>query len=277
MFDDKQFYIFFCNPIHKTEIGTGQGLLIANQLDQSLWQASEKETLSSSQIIFIKLFLAGAQWCNCKFYQPLQIVQLCWVEPNGQDHIWTTAGDGLRAVPFEPLWIFNTHWVHFLNFRNENVKRISTSFPTHQLIPTIQMCHGARALVGGVLVHFQPHFDGNSFKVIVSGGPVIVSGVQLLRTYWCAQNRCWKEGKWARSVICRRGAKWARWGDSSPRSVVSYARGEGLWRFYATEISQRTTPKIRSKKTDKQTKTSAVTNCEDGFRSCVSRVSSTYY
>jgi hypothetical protein len=89
VFDDKQFYIFFCNPIHQTGIGTDGGILIANELDQSLWQASQKETPSSSQIIFITLFFAGAQLCNCKFYQPLQIVQLCWVDPNGQDHIWT--------------------------------------------------------------------------------------------------------------------------------------------------------------------------------------------
>jgi hypothetical protein len=62
----------FSNPTHKTEIGTaeriGGRLLIANHFDQS-------EILSSSQIIFITLFSAGAQCCYCAVNQPQQ--KLC--------------------------------------------------------------------------------------------------------------------------------------------------------------------------------------------------------
>jgi len=132
-----------------------------------------------------------------------------------------------------------------------------------------------------VLVHFEPHFDRNSFKAIVSVGCGNRKWGPVIEHLLVCTESMLKGGKWARSVICRRGAKWARRGDSRQRSVVSYARGEALRRFYATEISQRTpshppSPKKKSKKTNKQ-KRQPVTNSEDDFRSCVSRVSSIYY
>ncbi len=50
-------YILFCNPAHKTEIGTTNRweLLIANHLDQS-FTIDQSKMGSSSQIIFITLF-----------------------------------------------------------------------------------------------------------------------------------------------------------------------------------------------------------------------------
>jgi hypothetical protein len=79
-FASKFSYILFCNPTtHKTKTGQqiGGGLVIGNHLDRSVWYANQKQ--SSSQIIFITLFSAGAQHC-CAFHQPPQTVQLCWAK-----------------------------------------------------------------------------------------------------------------------------------------------------------------------------------------------------
>jgi hypothetical protein len=70
----------------------------------------QSETQSSSEVIFIALFCAGAQRC-CNSYQPLQTLHLCWAKtiflsqsaffdfswPNFtvRNHIWSTPGDAL--------------------------------------------------------------------------------------------------------------------------------------------------------------------------------------
>jgi len=56
---------FFATPPLKLKQQIGAGQLIANHLDQTLWSP-----LTTSQIIFITLFLAGAKrWCA--FYHPM--------------------------------------------------------------------------------------------------------------------------------------------------------------------------------------------------------------
>jgi hypothetical protein len=68
---------FFATPPLKLKQQIGEGQLIANHLDQSLWSP-----LSTSQIIFITLFLAGAKAWSVPFTSQRQIGQLCWAKTN---------------------------------------------------------------------------------------------------------------------------------------------------------------------------------------------------
>jgi hypothetical protein len=133
------------------------------------------------------------------------------------------------------------------------------------------------ALVGGVLVHFEPHFDGNSFKAIVSGGPRNRKwGPVITHLLLCTESML-KGRKWARSVWFVDRERSGR--DEETRATQCRVVRER--RRTSAILRNRNIAKIqknkKSKKTNKHTKTSAGDNCEDGFRSCVSRVSSTYY
>ncbi len=73
-FTSKFSYTLFCNPTHKPETG------IANR-----WGTTNSKPtgliiiMSTSEIMFITLFSAGAHHC-CALYQPLQTVELCWAK-----------------------------------------------------------------------------------------------------------------------------------------------------------------------------------------------------
>jgi hypothetical protein len=73
-FTSKFSYLLFCNFTHKTETGTanrwGGGLLIANQLDQSLQWADQKHFWSA----------VWSERCCATMYQPPQTMQLCWAK-----------------------------------------------------------------------------------------------------------------------------------------------------------------------------------------------------
>jgi len=124
----------------------------------------------------------------------------------------------------------------------------------------------------------NPTLMESALKQYEWGGPVIVSGVHLLRTHWCAQNRWWKEAS-GREV-------WFVDGERSGRDEETRAHAVSCRTREAKDFGDSTQPKYRKerrnffsknrrKQTNKQ-KRQPVTNCEDGFRSCVSRVSSTY-
>ncbi len=71
-----KFIYFLATPPLKLKQQIGAGQLIANHVDQSLWSP-----LTSSQIIFITLFVAGAKrWCA--FYQ----LTLDWSIMLSQNH-----------------------------------------------------------------------------------------------------------------------------------------------------------------------------------------------
>jgi hypothetical protein len=54
-------YLLFCNPTHKTETGTPNSWGTTNSKPpEPIIAMGQSETLSSSQIIFITLFSAGA-------------------------------------------------------------------------------------------------------------------------------------------------------------------------------------------------------------------------
>ncbi len=65
-------YILFCNPAHKTEIGTTHRweLLIANHLDQSV-QLTNQKWGATVRSYLLHSSLAGAEVC-CAIYQPHQ-------------------------------------------------------------------------------------------------------------------------------------------------------------------------------------------------------------
>jgi hypothetical protein len=69
---------FFFNLNHKTETETADicGGITNNKPPEPITMMGQSGTLSSSQIIFITLFSAGAQWCSA-CYQPPQTLQLC--------------------------------------------------------------------------------------------------------------------------------------------------------------------------------------------------------
>jgi len=79
-FTSKFCYLLFYNPTHKTETGTAinkWGTINSKPPGPIVMMGHSSETLSTSLIIFITLFSAGAQhWFG--FYQPPQIVQLWW-------------------------------------------------------------------------------------------------------------------------------------------------------------------------------------------------------
>lgn len=86
-FTSKSCYLLISNPTHKTKTRManrwGGTINIANHLNQSIWWADKKETLSSTQIIFITLFFfTGKQSGFFAFYQPLQTFQFGWVKTN---------------------------------------------------------------------------------------------------------------------------------------------------------------------------------------------------
>jgi hypothetical protein len=76
-FTSKFSCVLFCNPTHKTETGTANRREATNSKPPGpIIMMGKSETPSSSQIIFITLFFAGAQCC-CAFHQPWQPAQLC--------------------------------------------------------------------------------------------------------------------------------------------------------------------------------------------------------
>ncbi len=77
LFTSKSSYVLLRNPTDKTETRTGNRRGTNNSKPPGpIIMMRQLETLSSSQIIFITLFLAGAQRC-CTFYQLQQPAQLC--------------------------------------------------------------------------------------------------------------------------------------------------------------------------------------------------------
>jgi hypothetical protein len=79
-FTSKFSYLLFCNTTHKTENGTAIRCRTTNgEPPGRIIMIGQSETLSSSQVIVIALFCAGAQHC-CISYQPLQTLQLCWAK-----------------------------------------------------------------------------------------------------------------------------------------------------------------------------------------------------
>jgi hypothetical protein len=96
---------FLATQLIKWKLGQqiGEGLLIANHLDHSLY---------SNPIVIITLFFAGALRC-CDLYQPCKLCT--YVGPNHfrrqtgifspycADHILSTAGDALRTCPAAAL------------------------------------------------------------------------------------------------------------------------------------------------------------------------------
>ncbi len=68
----------FATPPMKLKMGqhTGQRLLIANHLDQSLWWTNQKHSAA------VRSYLSHSflQVHGCAFCHPLQIVQLCWAK-----------------------------------------------------------------------------------------------------------------------------------------------------------------------------------------------------
>ncbi len=74
-FSSKFSYLFFATPSMELKLWQkiGGGLLIANQLDQSLWWYQSK-SLSRTQIIFVTLFPTGSEHCWA-FYPPPQRVK----------------------------------------------------------------------------------------------------------------------------------------------------------------------------------------------------------
>jgi hypothetical protein len=61
IFTSKFSYLLFCNPTHKTQIGTTNTWgTINNKLSGPIIMMGHLKTLSSNQIAFITLFTAGA-------------------------------------------------------------------------------------------------------------------------------------------------------------------------------------------------------------------------
>ncbi len=76
-FTSKFCYLLFCNPTHKTGTGTANRWGTTNSEPPGpIIMIGESETLTSSQILFITLFSAGAHRCGA-VYQPPHPVQLC--------------------------------------------------------------------------------------------------------------------------------------------------------------------------------------------------------
>jgi len=82
-FTSKFSYLLFST--HKTGTGNRWGTNY-NKPPGPISTMGQLETLSSSQIIFITLFLAGAQ-CVCAIYDPQQTLQSCGAKP--KRHILT--------------------------------------------------------------------------------------------------------------------------------------------------------------------------------------------
>jgi hypothetical protein len=74
-FTSKFSYLLFCNPTYRNEIGTANRWgTTKSKPPRPIIMISQSETLSSSQIIFNKLFPKPA------FYYPRQSVTLCWAK-----------------------------------------------------------------------------------------------------------------------------------------------------------------------------------------------------
>jgi hypothetical protein len=112
-FTSKFSYIFFCKPTHKIETGTANSWGSTNSKPPApIITLGQSETLSSSEIIFIKLFSPGAQHC-CAFHQPQQTAHYDEPKPFSSakpayfdfsssnfavwNHILSTAGDALTT------------------------------------------------------------------------------------------------------------------------------------------------------------------------------------
>ncbi len=79
-FSSKFSYLILCNPTHISEIGIANRCGTTNSEPPGpIIMIGQSETLSSSQIIFITLFCAGAQRCFA-FYGPPETLQLCWAK-----------------------------------------------------------------------------------------------------------------------------------------------------------------------------------------------------
>jgi hypothetical protein len=137
------------------------------------------------------------------------------------------------------------------------------------------------AMVGGVLVHFEPHFDGNSFKAIVSGGPGNRKwGPVITHVLVCTESML-KGGQVGEKCDLSTGSEVGETRRLEPtqyRVVRERRRTSAILRNrnIAKSHNNNQKKKVEENKQTKQ-KRQPVTNCEDGFRSCVSRVSSTYY
>jgi hypothetical protein len=79
-FTSKFSYIGFCKPTYKTETGIANRWWTTNSKPPGpIIMMGQSETPSSSQIILITLFCAGAHR-PCTFHKPPQTVQLCWAK-----------------------------------------------------------------------------------------------------------------------------------------------------------------------------------------------------
>ncbi len=136
-------------------------------------------------------------------------------------------------------------------------------------------------LVGGVSVHFEPHFDGNSFQAIVSGGPGNLKWGPVITHVLVGTESMLKGGQVGEKCDLSTGSEVGETRRLEPtqcRVVRERRRTSAILRNrnIAKNHNNNKKEKGRRKQTNKQ-KRQPVTNCEDGFRSCVSRVSSTYY
>ncbi len=104
-------YLLFCNPTHKTEIGTANRCRTTNSKSPGpIIMMGQSETLISSQIIFITLFshvksLAAHLTSHSQLCNSLDPKLFSWAKPANldfsssnvteQDHLLSTAGGAL--------------------------------------------------------------------------------------------------------------------------------------------------------------------------------------